>query len=238
MTRTDYASHLVAAARSVMIELTRLLSEYSQHIVLVGGWVPELLLSRNSIQHIGSIDVDLALNHRTLTEPGYEAIHKLLISRDYRQDEEQPFIYYKTVILNGKDISVEVDLLAGEYAGTGKSHRTQKILDIKARKARGCDLAFKISKEVTVEGSLPSGGKDSVNVKVAEIIPFLIMKGMALADRLKEKDAWDIYFCIKNYEGGLDALVHDFQPHVKSELVQEGLNKIAGKFQSPHPPVP
>jgi len=33
------------------------------------------------------------------------------------------------------------------------------------------------------------------------------MKGMALDDRLKEKDAWDIYYCIQNYPGGLDHLI-------------------------------
>jgi hypothetical protein len=38
-------------------------------------------------------------------------------------------------------------------------------------------------------------------------VPFFVMKGMALHDRLKEKDAWDIYYCTKNYTGGIDKLV-------------------------------
>jgi hypothetical protein len=40
------------------------------------------------------------------------------------------------------------------------------------------------------------GGKNSAIVRVASIVPFLVIKGMALYDRLKEKDAWDIYFCL------------------------------------------
>jgi len=39
-------------------------------------------------------------------------------------------------------------------------------------------LAFGISEEVTIERKLPEGGKDSVSVRVASIVPFLIMKGM------------------------------------------------------------
>ena len=37
---------------------------------------------------------------------------------------------------------------------------------------------------------------DKGAIRVASIVPFLVMKGMALADRLKEKDAYDIVFCV------------------------------------------
>lgn len=67
-------------------------------------------------------------------------------------------------------------------------------------------------------------------VRVSSVIAFLVMKGMALHDRLKEKDAWDIYFTLTNYPGGLDALVVEIQPHIDHGLVQEGLRKIADKF--------
>jgi hypothetical protein len=50
---------------------------------------------------------------------------------------------------------------------------------------------------------------------------------------LKEKDAWDIYFTLANYPGGLDALAEEIRPHLKLGLVVEGLRKIAGKFASP-----
>ena len=59
--RIDYTDDAVAAARSVLLELTRLLGEYRDDIVIIGGWVPELLLSRGDAPHIGSMDVDLAL---------------------------------------------------------------------------------------------------------------------------------------------------------------------------------
>jgi hypothetical protein len=59
------------------------------------------------------------------------------------------------------------------------------------------------------------------------------MKGMALHDRLKEKDAYDICFTLANYPGGLDALADGFRPHLGNRLVQEGLHKLAEKFASP-----
>jgi len=231
VTQRDYSEELVKAARSVLLEVVHLLGGYWEHIVLVGGWVPDILLNSKESPHIGSIDVDLALNHLKLKDEGYKSIQELLIGRGYRRGK-QPFIFYRTVTIEGNDIRVQVDLLSGEYQGTAKSHRHQKIQGGLARKTRGCDLAFDSPLVVTVEGELPGGARDAVKVRVSSIVPFLIMKGMALDERLKEKDAWDIYYCIQNYPGGLDHLIGEFELYLEHGLVKEGLAKIAKHFAS------
>jgi hypothetical protein len=43
--RTEYSERATEAARRVMLELIRILGEYQNDLVLVGGWVPELLFS-------------------------------------------------------------------------------------------------------------------------------------------------------------------------------------------------
>lgn len=230
--RVDYGRDEVEAARSVLVELIHLLGEYRDNIVVVGGWVPELLFHDSRVPHVGSMDIDLAMDHRALQDAGYKTILRLLLARGYRQGP-QPFIFYRSVRRGDRDIVVEVDLLAGEYQGTGKGHRTQAVRDTRARKARGCDLAFDMSTDVTITGELPEGGQDSVVARVAGIVPFLAMKAMALRDRLKEKDAWDIYYCIRYYPGGLDALIEAIRPHVGHGLVREGLLIIKEKFASP-----
>lgn len=231
VTRRDYRDEAVAAARSVMIELVHLLGEYRESLVLIGGWVPELLLSNRDKPHVGSMDVDLALDHRTIQAEGYKTIQELLLSRGYLQGK-QHFIFLRRVKTGDREINVQVDLLAGEYQGTGKSRRHQRVQDIQARKVRGCDLAFIDPIEVTVVGQLPGGGKDTVKIQVASLVTFLVMKGMALDDRLKEKDAWDIYYCVRNYPGGLDALADELKLHLEHGLVREGIQKIAKHFAS------
>ena len=142
MTRKDYSAEAVKAAKSVLIELTHLLGEYREDIVLIGGWVPELIIPQGKKPHVGSIDVDLALNHKRIKEEGYRRIEELLLSRGYYQDKEnQPYIFLRDIMVGGNKITVEVDLLAGEYKGTGKSRRHQEVQGVKARKARGCDLS-------------------------------------------------------------------------------------------------
>jgi hypothetical protein len=229
----DYTADAVAAARSVLLELAHLLAEYRESIVLVGGWVPPLLIPECASLHVGSIDVDLALDHRALQEPGYRSIQDLLLTHGYEQDSRQPFIFRRRVPAGARHVVVEVDLLAGEYQGTGRAHRTQRVQDLRARKARGCDLAFKAVTEVRIEGMLPDGALDSAVLRVASLVPFMVMKGMALHDRIKPKDAYDLVFCLRNYPGGLDTIAHAFQPLLSHGLVQEALSKIAEKFASP-----
>jgi hypothetical protein len=231
VTKTDYEALAVRAARAVLVELTHLLGAYRDDIVLIGGWVPELLLATEEHPHVGSTDVDLALDHRKIEAEGYETIKRLLEGRGY-EEGRQPFIFFRKFLLEGKEIAVQIDLLAGEYEGVGRRHRHQRVQDIHARKARGYDLAFEHPVEIRIEGELPDGGRDSVIVRVSSVVPFVIMKGMALADRMKEKDAWDIHYCLKNYPGGLDALSHAFEPFMPHGLVKEGLAKIAEKFAS------
>ena len=52
VTQRDYSEELVKAARSVLLELVHLLGEYWNHIVLVGGWVPEILLGSKESPHM------------------------------------------------------------------------------------------------------------------------------------------------------------------------------------------
>jgi len=230
--RADYTADAVEAARQVMLEVARVLGEYADSIVIVGGWVPDLLLAATGARHIGSNDVDIALNHRKITEAGYRTIREHLTQRGYYQTD-QAFVFLRAVNVNGREFIVHVDLLSGEYGGNAKTRRHQRVQDVMPRKARGCDLAFEMNTEIKLDGTLPGGGKDSVTIRVAGIVPFIIMKAMALADRMKEKDAWDICFCLTHFPGGLDALGGLFQPHLENGLVKEGLLKIQEKFASP-----
>lgn len=98
LTYRDYSADLVAAARSVLLELVHLLGEYRTDIVVVGGWVPQLILPAHPLKHVGSLDVDLAFNHRNLRDVGYATIQALLLSRGYEQDHRQPFISPETLL--------------------------------------------------------------------------------------------------------------------------------------------
>jgi hypothetical protein len=230
--RTDYPPDAVEAAKSVLVELVHILGEYRDDMVIVGGWVPPLLMP-DSRGHVGSTDVDIALNHLAENDEAYARISASLVASGYRQDESQPFIWHRDVALDGGQVTVEVDFLAGEYGGRGKKHRTQVVQDLKPRKARGADLSFGDAVEREVHGRLPSGAMDSVTVKVAGVVPYLVMKSAALESRIKEKDAYDIWFTLANYPGGIAAVADEFVPVVTHGLVRETATILKAKFASP-----
>ena len=229
--RTNYASEAVSAAKCVLIEVMHILGDYRDEIILVGGWVPELLFVNSTIPHVGSTDVDILINHNEIDQSGYRTIKKLLIDRDYIQSKDQPFTFYRHVkIRKQKVIKVQVDFLAGEYQGTGKNRRTQVVQDIRPRKVRGGDFAFSCTKKLTVKGKLPSGANDQIILNVITLPAFIVMKGIALKDRIKEKDAWDIYYCLLQFNDQLEKFSNQFKHLLGNTIVRESLNNLREAF--------
>lgn len=237
--QSDYPDRELEACKRVMMEIVSLFKEYSDHIALIGGWVPYYLIPQNKIMHIGSLDIDICFDLHWISEARYESILNILKNNGYFQTSPtKPFQWWKQITIDDSDpINVEVDLLSAEYGGRGINHENQNIQEnIKARKARGSDLIFDEHRnrfsEIVLEGRLPNGAKDSIQCKIAGVVPFLVMKGMAIG-RGKPKDAYDIEYVIANYPGGKEGLIAVFkQEDENNGLIKEGLGKIRTKFES------
>jgi len=230
--KSGYKSREIEACNSVLLELIHILGEFRGSMVLVGGGAPPFLLPHVADQYVGTMDIDLALNINDEPEGTYARFRDTLLRHGY-EEGEQPYIFFRDVpAADGSNIRVEVDFLAAEYGGTGRGHRTQRFDDARPRKARGCDLAFTDYIEVEVKGSLPGGGKDTQTIKVTGLAPFLVMKAIALNGRLKPKDAWDIYFVVSKYEGGVEAIAESFRPLLSNSLVKEALTNLRKLFES------
>ena len=76
-TKNEYDRLLVEAAHRVLLEVARLLYDYREGIVIVGGSIPGLILYQNSPEDIGTIDVDIALDQNTIQEVGYRSITEI-----------------------------------------------------------------------------------------------------------------------------------------------------------------
>lgn len=99
-------------------------------------------------------------------------------------------------------------------------------------KARGVDLARWFHRTIRIYGRLPDGARNEVEVTIPTIPAFLCMKGILLVDRMKDKDAYDVYFCVSDFPGGLKALAEAFDAMLSNALVQEGLRNLRDKFST------
>ncbi|WP_031553404.1 nucleotidyl transferase AbiEii/AbiGii toxin family protein [Oribacterium sp. FC2011] len=226
----DYSEDQKLAAHRVLVELVNLFNEYRDDIRIVGGWVPDLMFPDQN--HVGSVDVDVLINHLTLNDSGYQTMAKILLRNGYKEHPEKYFSFVKTVDIDGEAFTVDVDILAGIYGGTATKKRSQHVQGIKALKATGGNFAFEFPpQQVKVEAERVDGAIDTAVVNVVAVVPFLIMKTAAMG-RGKAKDAYDIYFVIKHYIGGVDSLAEEFRAVRDKQIVIDMKEKLSDKFAS------
>ena len=58
------------------------------------------------------------------------------------------------------------------------------------------------------------------------------MKGIVIARRKKDKDAYDIDFVLRNYPGSVDAIAQLMAPDINHGVVRESLLNINRMFQT------
>ena len=85
----DYSEGQKKAAHRVLVELVNLFGEYRDDIRIVGGWVPDLMFPNED--HVGSVDVDVLINHLTLKDSGYQTMAKILLKNGYEEHPKNIF---------------------------------------------------------------------------------------------------------------------------------------------------
>ncbi len=237
--RNEYPIDAVQACFTVLLELFTYLKPYRDYIVLIGGWVPFFLTEGLLDEpHVGSLDIDLALDANRIPETAYATILSLLEAREYRPARDRngqivPARYEKAVqLVDGSLYRVQVDFLAPEYGGTGWQHRHQKVQDLLAHKARGRDLVFTHYIERDIAGQLPSRADNRERIKIANPASCLVMKAITFGERSSEKDAYDVFTLCDAL--GVQAMVAHLLPLKEHTLLREALTVLSEKFASPN----
>ncbi len=231
-TGADYNARSNGAVKSVLIEIAQTLGSFQGKFAVVGGAVPWLLLNNEEMPHVGTLDVDLGLDHEALGDGEYATLVGALQEQGYAQSMElRRFQLQRVVDPNdgGPSIRVVVDFLMPRDAKPEKND-PPLVDDFAVMKASGGELPLLFNELVEMKGAMPDGIKNKVKIAVCSIPALLAMKGYALLGRNKEKDAYDVYYCIRNYHGGPEALAEACLPLLSHESAQEGYAGIARKF--------
>lgn len=230
----EYTDRTSAAVRSVLVEIGQTLGSYRGKFAVIGGAVPWLLLEESEMKHVGTADIDLSLDAEALAEDEqYADLVASLRDQGYETREElKKFRMVRTVDPKdgGGPIDIIIDFLRPFDAVIAKS-KPPVTLDFATQRAFGADLATRFYKMVAIEGDMPKGGRNTVLIAVASIPALLAMKGYALDGRTKQKDAYDVYYSIRNFPGGIDALVGECKPLLDYESGLTGFKHIAAKFK-------
>jgi len=232
---SDYGDRTTAAVKAVLVEIGQILGSFKGKFAVVGGAVPWLLLGdTEDMPHVGTLDVDLGLDAQALGDGEYVILIDALRGHGYAQRKElRRFQLVRQVPAadGGAPIDVIIDFLMPQDAEIVKNV-PPLISDFAVQRADGVDLAVRFYQIVAIAGPMPAGGTNRVEVAVCSIPALLAMKGHAIERRYKQKDAYDIYYCIRNYPGGPQALAQACRPLLDHPSGADGYGFIAAKFDS------
>lgn len=190
----------------------RFSASFGNAIVVVGGWVPDLLLPASTPAHIGSIDVDLALDAAKLTDGRYAELIKLLLYTGRYEKGDKDFQLVTTVDLGDSErpVTVEVEFLASDDVELKRNH-PKLVEGFRVLRFPAFAAAFTSPVSIDFSGPMISGAANTVHLRVASLPDFLIMKAHAIGGRDKPKDVYDLCYCLDEFPDAITTVAWDWR---------------------------
>lgn len=211
-TYSEYHPHHTALAESAFLTLWSTLGSWHGDLVLVGGLVPKYLCGdltqHRSLPRPATLDVDLGI--ALAADSGqYGSLFWKLAGLGFKKSEKHPARMEKTI----GDFPIYVDFLVEHPPRTSGS---AKVEDIIASIMPGVDRALATARSIEVTGVDLHGADQKLVARVCEVGPFLALKLRAFCDRQQPKDAFDILYTLRHYDGGSAAAFAAFAAEVRA----------------------
>ncbi len=232
----DYDEETTARCERALVTLLGDIGPWSQRVYLAGGLAPRYLIGRlppGAPAHVGTTDVDLVIGlalgdsapetYRTLEtnlkRGGFSAQTSFRWTR--RVDDAAVIVEF---LCETEDVGPgRIFKPKGESLGSG----------LGAFNVRGAQLLTADYVEVPIEAErLDDGSRSRVTVRVANTLPYAVLKIFAFQDRHQNKDAYDLVFVLLNSDGGPRAAgaAVATSPIIGHPQVRDGLVLLAERF--------
>ena len=203
---TDYDAAVTERCERALLTLLGDLGPWRERIYLAGGLAPRYLVGATpaSGPHVGTTDVDLIIGLALEDEnpETYRTLYNNLRGAKFEEGDSS-FQWRRTV--DGATVLVEF-LCGTEAVAPGRIYKPKDEYmgsRLGAFNVRGAQLARHDFIECTIEGErLDGGGRSQVVVRVANLLPYVVLKILAFQDRHENKDSYDLVFTILNFGDG------------------------------------
>jgi hypothetical protein len=233
---SEYKSEQVELVRATCLYVATRIGDLMDEVVVVGGLVPSLLIDQGTLPegtpaHVGTIDLDVGLKLALLDEGRYRTLTGRLRDAGFVQDQtEQGQPTRQRWRVTGRG-SVTVDFLIPPSLATDQGGKLRDIeKDFAAIIAPGLKLAFQDQLRVRIEGTTIFGEKATREVSVCGPGAFVVLKALAFLGRGENKDAYDLYYLVRNFGAGVEDVAACLRPLMRDEEAQLALQVLRNDF--------
>lgn len=219
--------------------ISTILGDFMNEVVIVGGLVPSLIIDQSALPegvdpHAGTIDIDIGLSLAIYDEQLYQNITARLrdakFSPDTNKKGNQTNQRWQIQNASGK-ITIDF-LIPSTEENRGEGNRIKNLEeDFAALLTDGLMLAFKDYIDVTLNG-LTIRGERVRNRKMRVCGPgaYVVLKSIAYYNRGQNKDAYDLFYTIRNYGSGPEEVAERFLSLGANEDCDRALEILRDKF--------
>lgn len=238
---SQYKNEQVELVRQTCLYVATKLGDLLDDLVVVGGLVPSLLIPKESLSeaedaHIGTIDLDLGLSLAFLGAHRYEALTSRLRGAGFEPDVNEAGnpTFQRWKIEPSSALKITVDFVIPPSLDGDEGGNLRHIeKDFAAVITPGLQLAFKDRQKVVLKGSTLLGEKARREIWVCGPGAFVVLKALAFAKRGENKDGYDLYYVIRNYASGVEAVYEHLKPLLDEQETQEALKILKRDFSAP-----
>jgi hypothetical protein len=214
------------------------LGDLMEELVVVGGLVPTLLIPEKELAlgtdiHAGSMDLDIGIALSLLKEKRYEEITKRLRRAEFEPDfnEEGNLTRQRWKIERQGCGRVTVDFLIAPSLSGDNGGQIQNIeQDFAAVITKGLSLAFQDRREIYLEGTTIFNEKARRKIWVCGPGAFIVLKALAFNSRGENKDAYDLFYMVRNFGQSVDDVYNSLKPIINEKETREALEILRRDF--------
>jgi hypothetical protein len=231
-----YQPGQVARVKATCLYLATKLGDLMPELVVVGGLVPSLLidqkdLPQNATAYVGTMDLDLGLSFALVGETRYQEVAQRLRNARFTPDRNnEGQLTRQRWRISEPPVTVDF-LIEPEQNAEAQAGRLFPLTkDWAAIIAPGLHLAFRNHRNVALSGNTIAGETAEREIRVCGAGAFVALKALAFHLRGENKDAYDLFYLLRNYGRGVSDVAAELRPLLTDASAVKAMEYLRGDF--------
>lgn len=222
-TAEDYGPEDLRQVKTGCLEVATRLGDLLDDLVIVGGLVPALLVDLAQEEglggadplsrHVGTRDLDLGFAIGLVDEGRYTEISTRLARCGFAPDRNEEGNLTPQRWRHEVSSELTIDFLISPTREVEEGGAVKHLEgNLAAIVTPGLELAFNDLRKIELSGTRLDGAEATQEIPVCGPGAFVLLKALACQQRGKDKDKYDLFYVIRNYEEGPSAVADHFRP--------------------------